>query len=627
VNLLAPLFLVGAAAAAIPIVLHLLKREPEARIKFSAVRLLRRAPVEHTRRRHLRELLLLALRVTALLLLALAFARPFFGTGAASESTGMTIVALDTSLSLSAPEQWPRAKQLARAAIDSAPAGNLIAVLTFADTATVAAAPSADRGAARAAIDAATSGFGSSRYRALLNQAGDVAEGRRATVVVVTDLQESGWDAGDRVTLPASMQIEIADVGAMPPNLAVTSVRVANDRVIATVRNAAPEAREARVRLSIDERPAGEGAASIGAQQTADIALPLGQGSAAVVSVEDPDGIAGDNARFLVLGADQRPSVLLVTSDGNLARDAFYVQHALAAEGAGGAAYRIVGVGGVELATWDPERLQANAAVLVLSTRGLDRAGRDKIAEYVKEGGGVLVAAGPDVDGEVAAEALARSFTLANPSDQGNERPTTARAFAPADPRHPLFQRFAANTGVLGLPTFERVASIAGPGCETLARFTTGEPALLECAPGSGRALILASDLNRQWNDFPRHATFVPFLHETVNYLAGPRPRAAEHLIGGLPPGVDPQPGIVSLPGADGRLRPVAVNVDPAEADPARLTSEEFQTAVTRMQGGAEPEIRVENRQREERQRLWQYLLGAMLAIMLAESVVAARTG
>jgi hypothetical protein len=626
VNFLAPLFLVGAAAAAIPIILHLLKREPEERIRFAAVRLLRRAPVEHTRRRYLRELLLLALRVTALLLLALAFARPFFGTGAASESTGLTIVALDTSLSVSAPARFARAKQLAHGAIDNAPARDLIGVLTFADTATVAAAPSGDRSAARAAIDGAASSFGSTRYRALLNQAADLAEGRRATLVVVTDLQESGWDAGDRVTLPESIGIEIADVGALPPNLAVTAVRVANDRVVATVRNAAPEAREARVRLSIDDRSAGEGAASIGPQQTAEIALPLNRGSVAVVSVDDPDGIAGDNTRFLVLGADDRPSVLVVTADGNLSREAFYVQHALAAEGSGGAAYRIVGVGGAELSTWDAARLRGNAAVLVLSTRGLDRAGREKLAEYAREGGGILVAAGPDVDGEVAAEALSRSFTLTVPT-QDNERTTIARAFAPADPRHPLFQRFGANAGALGLPTFERVASVAGAGCETLARFTSGETALLECAPGNGRALILASDLNRQWNDFPRHATFVPFLHETVNYLAGPRPRSAEYLIGGVPPGTDPRPGILSRPGPDGRPRTVAVNVDPGEADPARLTSEEFQTAVTRMQGAAESETRVENRQQEERQRLWQYLLGAMLAIMLAESFVAARTG
>src|SRR5258708_16191371 len=87
-SFLSPLFLAGAAAAAVPIVLHLLKREPEARVKFAAVKLLKKAPVEHTQRRHLRGLMLLALRVAAPRLLPLAFARPFFGRGAALRSAG-----------------------------------------------------------------------------------------------------------------------------------------------------------------------------------------------------------------------------------------------------------------------------------------------------------------------------------------------------------------------------------------------------------------------------------------------------------------------------------------------------------------------------------------------------------
>src|SRR5215831_14290471 len=140
-SFLSPLFLAGAAAAAVPIVLHLLKREPETRVQFAAVKLLKKAPVEHTRRRHLRELILLALRVTALVLLALAFARPFFATGAAIGSTGVTIVALDTSYSMSAPGRFERAQQLARDAIDRAPANNLVGVVTFADSAETTAKP------------------------------------------------------------------------------------------------------------------------------------------------------------------------------------------------------------------------------------------------------------------------------------------------------------------------------------------------------------------------------------------------------------------------------------------------------------------------------------------------------
>ena len=122
-SFLAPLFLAGAAAAALPIVLHLLKREPEARVKFAAVKLLKQAPVEHTERRHIRELLLLALRIGALVLLAFAFARPFLPNRASASTGGVTVVALDTSFSLAAPGRFERARQLARDAIAAAPPG------------------------------------------------------------------------------------------------------------------------------------------------------------------------------------------------------------------------------------------------------------------------------------------------------------------------------------------------------------------------------------------------------------------------------------------------------------------------------------------------------------------------
>ncbi|MGH9311337.1 MAG: BatA domain-containing protein, partial [Vicinamibacterales bacterium] len=74
-SFLYPVFLAGAAAIAIPIVLHLLRRNVAPEVPFTAVRLLRRTPLEQTRRRRLRELLLLVARVAALLLLAAAFAR------------------------------------------------------------------------------------------------------------------------------------------------------------------------------------------------------------------------------------------------------------------------------------------------------------------------------------------------------------------------------------------------------------------------------------------------------------------------------------------------------------------------------------------------------------------------
>src|SRR5436190_19652033 len=128
---LTPLFLFATAAAAIPVVLHLLRRAPEPRVKFAAVALLRQAPVERSSTRRLRQILLLMLRVSALVVLALAFARPFFPSPAAAAARHATIIALDISYSMSAPGRFARAQQLARQAVNRAPAGDDVGVVTF----------------------------------------------------------------------------------------------------------------------------------------------------------------------------------------------------------------------------------------------------------------------------------------------------------------------------------------------------------------------------------------------------------------------------------------------------------------------------------------------------------------
>ncbi|PYR05947.1 MAG: hypothetical protein DMF99_27080 [Acidobacteria bacterium] len=399
ISFLSPLFLVGALTAAVPVILHLLKREPEPRIKFAAVKLLKHAPVENTEKHRLRELLLLALRVAALVLLALAFARPFFARGAATAS-GVTVVALDTSYSLSAPGRFERAKQLAKSAIANTPSTDLVGVITFSDEAEIVAKPGTDRVLAASAVDDAVAGFGGTRYRAALSAASQTLAGRRGTIVVVTDLQESGWDAGDRASVPEGARIEIADVGALPANLAVVSLQPLSDRLVATIRNTGAQSRDVRAHLTIDGRPAGDATASIGANQTAEVTFAgATRGNTASVTVDDPAGIQADNQRFAVLGGASVPSVAVVTGSGDAGRDAFYVQQAL-----GAGSYRAVGVSGAKLASMTDDQLAAHAAIFLLSTRGLERHGRELLASFVRSGGGMLLAAGPDVDGEVRGE-------------------------------------------------------------------------------------------------------------------------------------------------------------------------------------------------------------------------------
>src|SRR5262249_26038780 len=132
-----------------------------------------------------------------------------------------------------------------------------------------------------------------------------------------------------------------------------------------------------------------------------------------------------------------------------------------------------------------------------------------------------------------------------------------------------------------------------------------------------------------RWSDFPRHATFVPFLHEMLRYLTAGRVRATDYLIGELPPGVARVPGIAKIPGetaSNSQPRPIAVNVDARESTLTRTSDEEFQAAVDNLKSAsAAPEVRNEVRREEERQHLWQYVLAAIIAVLTVEGLLASR--
>ena len=189
-------------------------------------------------------------------------------------------------------------------------------------------------------------------------------------------------------------------------------------------------------------------------------------------------GVAGDNARYLVLDANARPTILIVTEKGDLSREGFYVHQALLASAADSHGYDVEGVGGADLQKWDQARFDAHSAVILLSTRGLDHHGRSLIAEYVKKGGGVLIAAGAEIEGEVVQEALGDSKVSIAPPVAGSTAPV--RALAPADVRHPVFHALGGRSS-LGLVKFKQIAMIRAAECPTLAQFTTGEAALVDC--------------------------------------------------------------------------------------------------------------------------------------------------
>ncbi len=616
-SFLSPLFLFGIAAAAIPIAIHLFHRRTEPVIEFSAMRFLRRAPVEHSRRRRLREMLLLALRVGALLLLAFAFARPFLTESAVALATPATVVMVDTSVSMSAPGQFERARMSASEIVRNAPPGSSVALIAFADGADVVAPLTDDRAGALTAVAQLGVGSGATRYRTALGRAAEVLGERSGRIVVVTDLQESGWDAADQGAVPERVSVEVEDIGGPDGNIAITALGVEGTEANAFVQNFSSRAATEQVIFKIDGQPAGTAAVTVpaGGSAEARFTLPLVVSGGLSATVTDAQGYAADNARFAVLDAAAAPLVLAVTASGHPS-ESFYLERALAiAQGVGG--FRFRAVSGPAFSDLRSEELAEVQVIAILGTRGLEQRGRELLANYVRVGGGLLLTAGPDVDAMIIREALQNVVQTSWRLREG-----APLRFAPADSRHPVFRVFG-GVGTLGNVNFSRAALVeAGASSDIVARYSDGTPALVDEAAGEGRVLLFASDLNNVWNNFPLQPAFVPFVHETLRHLAFARPTTTEYVVGALAGPAGRTPGVVELRG-----RRVAVNVDPRESDPSRTSADQFRASVSRLAAGAGQQAGAEAQQREDGQRLWQYALLLMVVSLAAEGMLGRRMG
>ena len=601
-----PAFLAGAIAIALPIVLHLLRRDVAPEVPFTAVRLLRRTPLEQTRRRRLRELLLLAARVAALLLVAGAFARPYLTAGAAA---GLHVVAIDRSYSMGAPGRFERALAIARESIGETRSGERVAVIAFDDRAEVVAPPGT-ASAARAALEGLRPGFGGTRFAAAIARATELAELAPARMVIVSDMQRAGWEDAQPITIPSSLEIATRDAGSTPANLAVTAVTRDAGALVAVLRNSGAAPVSGAARVVLDGRVVASAAFTAAPGSSTDLRIPYRPPDTGTVAIaiDDAGGYPADDRRFAILDAAVRTSVLLITADAD--QSGFYLSRALKAGGPDEAIEvrtRASPVPGPAAAGERPPDV-----IVLLSTRSLDRRGRDMVVTFVRAGGGLVVAASPDVDAAVL------SGMMEWPELSAAEGTSSPGVLAATDLRHPIFRPFGSLAANLGQVSFARAWRVRETGWDVAARFTDGSPALLERREGKGRVLLFASDVDRRWSDFPLHAAFVPFTVEAVRHAAASRAARRDYVVAHVPPGVPGEPG--GYRSADGR--PIAVNVDVREGATAKMTGDEFMARISPVERTAAPAATRRAQQAEGQQSLWRYGLLLMLGTLVVESLV-----
>ncbi|MCA9087401.1 MAG: BatA domain-containing protein [Planctomycetaceae bacterium] len=241
-SFLAPLYLLAGLAVVGPILFHLIRRTPRGRQVFSSVMFLQPSPPRMTKRSRIEDWLLLLLRVSVLVLLAAAFARPFWRvpeTAAGEKKPGRQITLLvDISASLQRDGLWDEVRsRVDRILEETQPEDSLSCVLFDSSQRVLVSAAAWDQLPVdqRAPLVRERLAEESPGWRrtvldsALIKAAEELADleyqHREArTIVLISDLQQgSHWEDLQGFAWPSEVQVQLLDVGksASPTNAAI----------------------------------------------------------------------------------------------------------------------------------------------------------------------------------------------------------------------------------------------------------------------------------------------------------------------------------------------------------------------------------------------------------------------
>jgi hypothetical protein len=653
---------------AIPVLLHLTQREKKQIVHFPSLMFVRRIPYQSVRRRKIHNWLLLMVRLAALALIVLAFARPLIQrddaapTGAGSREV---VVLLDNSYSMGFGDHWQRATAAARAEFARLNASDRGSLVLFSSGAEIQMRSTAERDRLNAAVDVAKPGDAATRYAPALKVAGSIVSEStlpRREVVVISDFQRGGWRGEEGARLPRGVTLTpIAVQGAADrANLSVTGLSLARSTfsnqerltVTAVVTNRTERlVSGSTIALETAGLPVANKPLSVepggSASVTFDPVTISSKNFKGTVRLAD-DALSADNSFNFVVSPSE-PVRLTIVDRGSAD---LYLTRALSI----GDSPRFEAVSRQAETTSDEDLRRS--AVVVLNDVAVSVSLARRLARFVEQGGGLFVVAGPRATWPQDVDLL--PATIGNPVDR--TRGDAGRIGA-LEYGHPVFEPFRAprSGDFSSVPVYGYRNLTAAKDAQVLARFDAGAPAVAERRAGNGRVLIWGSTLDVSWSDLPQRPVFLPFVHRAVRHLAGyrepqpwvtvgqvldasvaPRGASAQRVVltpsGRRVPIEDEGSDVVELAEkgfyelrgeGNQNVTVVAVNVDPVEADLTPIDPKEIVAAATGASTGGDgmqvSAIPLTPEAKERNQRLWWYLLVAGILLLGVDTLVSNR--
>jgi hypothetical protein len=685
VTFLNPLLLLGLAAAAIPIAVHLFNFRRPKRVAFSSLAFLREQQASTMQRVRIKQWLLLALRILALACLGFAFARPvvegLVGDALGRPASSVAVI-VDASPSMERRDAGgaliDQARALASALIVELDGGDEVFVLT---TDPARAAPPLSPEVALDAVEEIEVGWAGRSVAQTIARAAallDAADHPLREIYVVSDLQRSGLADSSRTPVGFDGRVVLMPVGAAgvpATSAAVVDVSVESRliqagqpvQVRATLLNTgSDELTGYGVRVELEGVQVAQQTADLPPGEPVDVMLsftPRAGGWLAGRVALEADAFEADDARAFALYVPERLRILVASgADASTT----YLRAALAAP-SDGSLFDVTYASSDALAT---AALDGFDAVILAGSFPSADGVVARLERFVRSGGGVLAFADAQ-SGGTAALVQALGGGRIEPA-RGSDTPLTSSDRVARE--HPVFEGVFGPGGG-GAETIEvrRFAPYAaGQVAErTLVRLASGDPLVQEVPAGEGALLLVTAAPDPSWTDLPTRGLWLPLVYRSLLYLASAGDAQAPTLLPGSdaslavpsaqryaligPDGAERaanvRPGVagsrldtgdaLGRPGvytvvADGQpVAQVAVGLDPAESVLEAASAEEASANVTAVTGLPVETFGAASAAQEAAgaalglgsggREIWNGLLWLSLIFLIAETVVARR--
>ena len=565
-SLLAPLYFLGALAVSLPILFHLIRRQPKGQVEFSSLMFLQPTPPRLTRRSRLDNWPLLLLRALVLMLLAAAFARPFLRSVALSDSElpgRRMVLVVDTSASMQRAGLWQQALDRADEVLADFQPADRLAVVTFDRSPKTLLGfdqssqltPEQLKTTARKLLRDTGPTWQPTEMGTAVSFAGDLAvtyepeDETKPSLLGDDDAPSGGGSSGPAhmiliTDLQEGSQIENLQVYAWPKELRLDVRKVApKDRtnasalLLAQTPDSAQESDRVRVRVSNSAdatdsrfriRWTADGSEATNSSLT-ELPVQVPPGQSRVVRMPTPppgvtalqlqgDDHSFDNQRYVVSPEPVAMSLLHVGDAAAEPRDSlfYYLQRVPLSD-----QQRVVSIDSISADKLDQIPDPKEVPLIVLGSAASDDVSK-RLRDYVADGGRLLAVLSD------ARQSAAITATI-NEITSGQLRVTEAEIddyvmFSKIDFDHFVFQPMAD-------PKFNdftkirfwshRSIEVTDEAWNLVARFDDGDPAIIQRPLGDGHLLVLAAGWQPQESQLALSTKFIPLIFSLFDFGGG----------------------------------------------------------------------------------------------------------